>query len=83
MKIKITSNPYEQKIIYSKYDEQSGEYNQITVKDMKLKEDILIVSILRGKNVIFPSGNEEIKPKDTIVIIDGLNQVKEINDILE
>lgn len=55
----------------------------IKIKDMKLKENVLLVGILRGKNVIIPTGNEEIKPKDTIVIIDGLNQIKEINDILE
>lgn len=54
----------------------------IKIKDLNLKEDILLVAILRGRNVIFPNGNEEIKPEDTIVIIDGLNQVKEINDIL-
>ena len=55
----------------------------IKIKDLNLKEDILLVAILRGRNVIFPNGNEEIKPEDTIVIIDGLNQIKEINDILE
>ena len=33
MKIKITSNPYEQKITYLKYDEQTGTYNQITSDD--------------------------------------------------
>ena len=33
MKIKITSNPYEQIITYSMYDEQTGEYNQITSTD--------------------------------------------------
>ena len=55
----------------------------IKIKDMKLKENVLLVAILRGRNIIIPNGNEEIKPKDTIVVIDGLNQVKEINDILE
>ena len=33
MKIKITSNPYEQIITYSKYDEQTGTYNQISSAD--------------------------------------------------
>lgn len=54
----------------------------IKIKDLELKESILLVAILRGRHIILPNGNEEIKPKDTIVIIDGLNQVKEINDIL-
>ncbi len=53
------------------------------IKDMKLKENILIVSILRGKNIYTPNGDEEIKLKDTIVIIDGTDSVKNINDILE
>ena len=54
----------------------------IKIKDLALKENILLVAILRGRHIILPNGNEEIKPKDTIVIIDGSNQVKEINDIL-
>ena len=54
----------------------------IKIKDLELKENILLVAILRGRHIILPNGNEEIKPKDTIVIIDGSNQVKEINDIL-
>ena len=53
------------------------------IKDMKLRENILIVSILRGRNIITPNGDEIIKPKDVIVIIDGTDTVKNINDILE
>lgn len=57
--------------------------SNIKIKDMKLKQNILIVSILRGRSVITPNGNEVIKPRDTIVIIDGTDSVKNINDILE
>ena len=31
------------------------------IKDMKLRDNILIVSILRGRNIITPNGNEVIK----------------------
>ena len=55
----------------------------IKIKDMKLRENILIVSILRGRNIITPNGKEEIKKGDTVVIIDGTDSVKTINDILE
>lgn len=57
--------------------------SNIKIKDMKLRQNILIVSILRGKSVITPNGSEVIKPRDTIVVIDGTDSVKNINDILE
>ena len=55
----------------------------IKIKDMKLRENILIVSILRGRNIITPNGGEVIKKNDTVVIIDGTDSVNNINDILE
>ncbi len=53
-----------------------------SIKDLELKDGILIVAILRGKNIIFPSGNDKIKENDTIVIIDSDSKVQELNDIL-
>ena len=53
------------------------------IKDMKIKNNILIVAIQRGRNVIMANGNEKIKLNDTIVLIDSSNSIREINDILE
>lgn len=55
----------------------------IPIKDLELKDGILIVAILRGRNIIFPNGEDKIKKRDTIVVIDNLSNIKEINDILE
>lgn len=55
----------------------------IKLKDIKLKDGVLIVAILRKENIIFPSGNDEIKLKDTIVVVDKDSKIKDINDILE
>ena len=55
----------------------------VSIKDMGLKEGILIVAILRGKNIIFPNGMDVIREKDTIIVIDNSSKVKDINDILE
>ena len=54
----------------------------VSIKDMGLKEGILIVAILRGKNIIFPNGMDVIREKDTIIVIDNSSKVKDINDIL-
>ena len=52
------------------------------LKELGLKEGLLVVAILRGRNIIFPHGMDEIKEKDTIVVIDDDSSVKDINDIL-
>ena len=53
------------------------------IKDLILKDGVLIIAILRGKNIIFPSGDDEIRLKDTIVVVDSESKIKDINDILE
>lgn len=53
------------------------------LKDLKLKDGVLITAILRKEKIIFPSGNDEIKLKDTIVVIDKDSKIQDINDILE
>ena len=52
------------------------------IKDIELKDGVLITAILRGKNIIFPSGNDKIFENDTIVIIDNESKIQELNDIL-
>ena len=52
------------------------------IKDIELKDGVLITAILRGKNIIFPSGNDVIEENDTIVIIVNESKIQELNDIL-
>ena len=37
---------------------------------------------MRGKNIIFPTGNDIIKENDIIVVIDTKDEIRDINDIL-
>lgn len=53
------------------------------ISDINVKEGILIVAIMRDRNIIFPNGSDEIKERDTIVVIDNKDSIKDINDILE
>lgn len=55
----------------------------IKLKDFALKEGVLIAAILRKEQIIFPSGNDEIKLRDTIIVIDKDSKIQDINDILE
>ncbi len=54
------------------------------LKHLNISKDCLIVAILRDKNIIYPGGNDEIKERDTIIVVSSNNRkVKEVNDILE
>lgn len=53
------------------------------IKDINFKPGSLIITIMRGKNVIFPTGNDIIKEGDIVVVVDTKGVAKDINDILE
>ena len=54
----------------------------VPIKDIKLKEEILLVTIERNKQIIFPKGTDEIKQGDILVVIDSTGKIVDINDIL-
>lgn len=54
------------------------------LRELKLDKSILVVAILRGRNIIFPAGDDEIKEKDTIIIaVNEEKTIKDLDDILE
>lgn len=53
------------------------------IRDIKFKEGSLVITIMRGKTVIFPTGNDIIKEGDIVVVVDTKGEAKDINDILE
>ena len=52
------------------------------IKDIDMKDGVLVVAILKGKKIIFPNGYDIIEENDTIVIIDNESNIQELNDIL-
>ena len=53
------------------------------IKDLKLKTNILIASIIRDKEVIIPSGLDSIQDNDSVIIVTSGLLIDEIDDILE
>ncbi len=54
------------------------------IKELGVKDNILIVSIIRGGGIITPVGDTELVEKDRIIIIaDSDMQIVEVEDILE
>ena len=54
----------------------------IPFKSIKLKPNILIAGIARGRDIIIPSGNDMIMADDRVVIISAEQRLSDINDIL-
>ncbi len=54
----------------------------IPLKDLNLKDDILIPYIIRGKRLIFPTGDDEIHPGDHLIAVTTECNFDEIDDLL-
>lgn len=55
----------------------------IKLKDIKFKDGALIIAIMRGREIICPTGNDSIEEDDLVVVVDTKDEIKDINDILE
>lgn len=53
------------------------------IKDLNIKDNLLISAIQRGKNIIYPNGEEEIKLKDSILIIAKNGTLRDLNDLVK
>ncbi len=52
------------------------------IKDLKLKQDIYISSIIRKNQVVDPTGEEILQEKDTVIVSTTDKGLKKVNDIL-
>ncbi len=55
----------------------------IPLKDLKLREGVLIACILQNEKVIIPSGNDTIGSGDTVVVVTTAPQIKGLKEILK
>ena len=55
----------------------------IPLSQLKLKSDVLIASILRGKSVIIPGGQDSIEVGDSVVVVAKATSLHDITDLLE
>ena len=65
-----------------KVREKHENITGIPLKDLKLKEGILICGILRNRTVIIPRGNDTIEQGDNVIIATTLKQLTDLSMIL-
>ncbi len=62
-----------------------GEFKEqhIPLKDLSLKENVLIAGILRQRKPIIPKGNDVILPNDRVIIIASGKRIQNLSDIFK
>lgn len=55
----------------------------IPLRDMKIREGVLICAILRKGSVVIPRGNDTIEPGDNVVIATTIKQLTDLSMILQ
>ena len=55
----------------------------VPLKDMKLRKNILIAGIIRGRDIIIPSGADTIRHGDRVVVISAAGKLNDLSDILK
>ena len=62
---------------------QSSKLLNVCLKDLKLKKNVLIASIIRDSEVIIPSGMSQIQANDSVIVVTTGQILDDLNDILE
>ncbi len=55
----------------------------VCLKDMKLKKNMLIAAIIRGKEAIIPNGDDKILAGDNVIVMTTNQFLNNLDDILE
>ena len=55
----------------------------IPLKVLKLRRNILIAGVIRGRDILIPSGDDVIKPGDRVVVISAAGKLNDLSDILK
>ena len=57
------------------------DYIEVPIKDLKFKKDILIAAISRKRKIIFPTGDDTIQEKDSVIVVTKGKAIRSLEDI--
>lgn len=58
-------------------------YTGISIKDMELKENLLIVCIVRNRKIIIPDGDEILRVNDSVIVVTTCQHINDLKDIFK
>ena len=54
----------------------------VPLKDLRLRQSVLIAALIRGNKSILPDGNTVIQPDDHAIVVSLAGRLKSLDDIL-
>ena len=69
-------------LVETEIPQDNGRIASINVSELQLPEDIVLISIMRGDQIIIPRGNTAIKPGDRILAVTLSGQEEELIRIM-
>ena len=54
----------------------------VPLKELKLRPNLIIAGIIRGKDTIIPSGNDMILEGDSVIVVAASAHLYDLSDIL-
>lgn len=62
---------------------ENASYTGIAIKDMKLKNNLLIACIARKRKIIIPNGEEVLKVGDSVIVVTTCQRFNDLKDIFK
>ena len=59
------------------------DYIDVPLKELNLRKDVLIASIVRGNQLIVPRGDDMLKMSDSVIVVTTNKGLCDLNDIFE
>jgi len=63
--------------------EEPNDFIGIPLRDLKLKNQVLIACIIRDNELIYPKGDDTIEPGDIIIVVTTNTSLKSLEDIFK
>ena len=63
--------------------EQEASYLNVPLKSLKMKRNILIASIAKGRRIVIPGGDDMIEPGNLVVVVTANVRISRLADVLE
>ena len=55
---------------------------EVPLKEMKLKDNVLVAGIIRGRKTIIPAGNDVIRSGDRVIVLSTEHRLHDLSDII-
>lgn len=65
------------------YIKQQSRVTNIPLYELRIKNNLLVCTIIRGKHLFIPKGSDMIYVKDTVIIVTSNKGLEDIEDILQ